>query len=186
MKSTILVKVAVVSTLVIFGFLFGIIYMQNAGTWPTGSHNLSHDTDLGSQQIELPNWNMTLSDSSTASLYDYRGQIAIVELMATWCSSCETQIGYLASLLQLRPEGIKIVALSVDISETPSMMANYKSEHEFSWDCGVESDNSFSEYFAVEYIPTILIIDANGYLRWIHVGTWSASNMNSTLTSMGL
>ena len=186
MKSKIIVKVSAVMTLVVFGFLFGIMYMQSTGNWPNGSHNLVENTDLGSQQIELPDWNMTLSDSSVVSLHDYRGETVLIELMATWCSSCETQIDYMESFLQLRPAGVIIIALSVDISETPAMMANYKTEHDFSWECGVESEGSFSEYLDVEYIPTILIIDPSGYLRWIHVGTWSATNMNSTLSSMDL
>ncbi|MFW9920105.1 MAG: TlpA family protein disulfide reductase [Candidatus Thorarchaeota archaeon] len=186
MKSKVLIQATTVAVLVIFGFLFGIMYMQNTGNWPTDSHNIQLETDLGAQQIELPDWSMTLSDNSEISLHDLRGQTVIVELMATWCSSCETQIAYLEELLSIRTEGVMIIALSVDISETTQMMADYKSDHEFEWDCGVEVQSSFSEYLNVEYIPTIAIIDSNGYLRWVHVGTWSASSMDSTLSSMGL
>ena len=186
MKTKILLQVMTVIALVVFGFLFGIMYMQNTGNWPSDTDTIQLDTDLGAQEIELPDWTMTLSNSTEISLYAFRGQVVILDLMATWCSACETQLGNLLDLQSLRTEGIVILSLSVDISETPQMMANYKSDHGFTWNCGVENDNTFSDYLNVEYIPTIAIIDTAGYLRWVHVGTWSASSMDSTLASLGL
>ncbi len=186
MKQKVVIQAASIIVLVVFGFLFGIMYLQYTGNWPTDSHRIQQETDLGAQQIELPDWNMTLSDDSVVSLHDFRGQVLIIELMATWCSSCETQIENLEELIAIRTEGLVIIALSVDISETPWMMADYKTDHGFNWECGVETEGSFSEYLGVEYIPTIAIADTEGYLRWVHVGTWSASSMDSTLTSMGL
>ena len=186
MKSKKIMIVDDVSVIVVFGLIFGMMYIQYYGNWTPSNRNIAFDTDLGSQDLELPDWNMTLSDSSVASLHDFRGQVVIIDLMATWCSSCETQIGYLKSFQELRTSGIKIITLSVDISETPSMMADYKVDHEFDWDCGLEESSSFSSYLDVEYIPTIAVIDSEGYLRWVHEGTWSASSMNAALTSMGI
>jgi thiol-disulfide isomerase/thioredoxin len=106
--------------------------------------------------------------------------------MTTWCSACKTQIPFFEELDFLRGDDIRIIALSIDAGETPSMMANYKLDEGFDWECGVESLSSFSEYLSVSLVPTILIIDPDGFLRWMHEGTWSSTDMNSTLTSLGL
>ncbi|MDF1540239.1 MAG: TlpA disulfide reductase family protein, partial [Candidatus Thorarchaeota archaeon] len=110
----------------------------------------------------------------------------ILELMATWCSACKSQIPFFQDLDTIRGNEIVIIALSVDISETPAMMADYKVTEAFDWDCGVEDEGTFSEYLNVNLIPTILIIDPNGLLRWMHEGTWNSLSMNNTLTSLGL
>lgn len=186
MKSRMVVKVAGITTLVVFGFLFGIMYMQYTGNWPTVQSNLPRDTDLSAYNLELPNWSFTLSDDTVINLHDLRGTTVFFELMATWCSACKSQIPFFETLESIRGDDIRIIALSIDAGETPAMMANYKIDEGFDWDSGVEDVGSFSEYFGVSLIPTILIVDPNGILRWMHEGTWSSTSMNTTLTTMGL
>jgi thiol-disulfide isomerase/thioredoxin len=186
MKSKLLVKVAAIASLVTFGFLFGIMYMQYSGNWPTGASSLPRDTDLASYEMELPDWSFTLSNETSLNLHDLRGQTLVIELMATWCSACKTQIPFFEELVSLRGDDIRIIALSIDSGETPGMMANYKVDEGFEWECGTESSDSFSEYLNVSLIPTILIIDPEGLLRWMHEGTWGSTSMNSTLTSLGI
>jgi len=107
-------------------------------------------------------------------------------LMATWCSACKSQIPFFEDLDAIRGDEIAIVALSIDLSETPAMMADYKTDEGFVWDIGVEDEGTFSEYLNVNLVPTIIIIDPTGLLRWMHEGTWGSLSMNSTLTSLGL
>ncbi len=186
MKSKIIVKAAAVTTVVVFAFLFGIMYMQYSGSWPTATSALPRDADLGSRAIEFQNWDFTLSNESVVSLHDFRGTTLVLELMATWCSACKSQIPLFQNLESIRGNEIVLLALSVDISETPAMMADYKINEGFDWDCGVEDAGTFSEYLDVSLIPTILIIDSSGLLRWIHEGTWDSLSMNDTLTTMGI
>jgi peroxiredoxin len=186
MKTRILVTAVAVTSLVLLAFGIAILYMQNAAGPQQSSMEFQRDTDLTSQHVELPNWNLTLSNESTVELNQLRGQVLIVELMATWCSACESQIANFQDFLGIRTEGVSILALTVDVSETPQMMANYKTNHGFTWACGVAGDGTFAEYLDVTVVPTIVIIDGSGYLRFIHEGTWSASSMDATLTSIGL
>ncbi len=175
--------VLIVISMVVTGIMLGVVYLNNVGN---GAPSLVEDTDLLGQNIEMPNLNMTLTNDTVVGLYDLRGQVLLIELMATWCSACEAQIINLQSLQDTRTTGIKIISLSVDVSETPAVMAAYKQEHGYDWDSGVENDGGFSSFLDLEYVPTLIIIDPDGFLRWIHVGTWAASSMDSTLTSLGL
>jgi hypothetical protein len=74
--------------------------------------------------------------------------------------------------------------LTVDLSETAEMMADYKEQHEAEWYHGIDSDNVFSNYFDVANIPTLVLIDSEGYFRWKHVGLWPVDNMRSTISSI--
>jgi hypothetical protein len=64
------------------------------------------------------------------------------------------------------------------------MMADFKEAHETEWQHGLDTDRVFGEYFSVSSIPTIVIIDSEGYFRWMHVGLWTADNMRSTISSL--
>ncbi|MHA1909683.1 MAG: TlpA family protein disulfide reductase, partial [Candidatus Thorarchaeota archaeon] len=101
-------------------------------------------------------------------------------------SACKSQIPFFETLDSIRGDDVRIIALTIDAGETPAMMAEYKIDEGFDWECGTESAGSFSEYLNVNLVPTILIVDPNGMLRWMHEGTWSSTSMNSTLMTMGL
>lgn len=186
MKTRALLTVVAVISLVLLAFSFGILFMQDEETPAQNSNGFARDTDLAPQHVELPNWNFTLSNESTIDMYQLHGQVLIVELMATWCSACEAQIPNFKDFLGIRTEGVAILALTVDISETAAMMANYQTQHNFTWDCGVAGEGTFGDYLDVSVVPTIVIVDSGGYLQFIHEGTWSASSMDATLTSLGL
>ena len=57
-----------------------------------------------------------MSDGTTLTLSDLEGQIVVVDLMASWCSSCETQNGYLETIHQDLGGTAVVVSLSVDSS----------------------------------------------------------------------
>lgn len=100
--------------------------------------------------------------------------------MATWCSSCEIQNGYLETVYESLAESVIIVSLTVDPSETVSMMANYKDNKTLPWAHGVD-DRKFLYYFSISSIPSMVLIDANGYFRYFHVGLWSAESIINTV-----
>jgi hypothetical protein len=64
------------------------------------------------------------------------------------------------------------------------MMADYKEQHEAEWDHGLDTGSVFSEYFDVQSIPTLVIIDSEGYFRWVHVGVWQTDSMRSTISDL--
>ncbi|MFW9848968.1 MAG: hypothetical protein ACFFF4_07495, partial [Candidatus Thorarchaeota archaeon] len=87
MKTRVIIPVLGIISLVVSGFLIGIMFMQNTGNWPTDHSNLPRNSDLVSYNIDLPDWNFTLSDETVINLEEMIGQTVIFELMATWCSS---------------------------------------------------------------------------------------------------
>ncbi|MFW9769629.1 MAG: TlpA family protein disulfide reductase, partial [Candidatus Thorarchaeota archaeon] len=72
----------------------------------------------------------------------------------------------------------------VDDSETAAMMADYKSTKALDWPHGVDTGSSFENYFNVRNIPTLVLIDADGVFRYLHVGTWSSAAMTDTIASI--
>ncbi|MFW9925971.1 MAG: TlpA family protein disulfide reductase, partial [Candidatus Thorarchaeota archaeon] len=77
-----------------------------------------------------------------------------------------------------------IISLTVDASETAQMMATYKSEKGLMWAHGLDTGEKFDNYFNVQYIPTIVLIDANGFFRYMHVGLWSAGSISDAVASI--
>jgi hypothetical protein len=179
--------VIVVASIVVVGFAVGFTFLtfdggQNGnGHTNTANDNIAQDVDLRSRALQLPDWNIVLHNESIVSLHELRDRFVVIDLMATWCSSCSTQNGYLKTLYSNMGSSIYLLSLTVDSAETEAMMAAYMEDNDLPWPHGLDTQNVFSNYFNVQYIPSIVIIDNEGYARWYHVGLWNEPDMAETL-----
>ncbi|MFW9889954.1 MAG: TlpA family protein disulfide reductase [Candidatus Thorarchaeota archaeon] len=179
--------VIVLSSIVVVGFAVGFTFLtfdggsNNSGHTNTTTDNIAQDVDLKNRGIQLPDWNLIMSDESIVSLHSLRDRIVVIDLMATWCSSCAIQNGDLETLYNNMGDSIYLISLTVDTSETEAMMAAYMEEKNLAWPHGLDTQSVFLNYFNVQYIPSIVIIDMEGYVRWYHVGLWSENDMAETL-----
>ncbi|MHA2356314.1 MAG: TlpA family protein disulfide reductase, partial [Candidatus Thorarchaeota archaeon] len=57
----------------------------------------------------------------------------------------------------------------------------YMADKGLPWQHGLDTQAVFSNYFNIRYIPSIVIIDDEGYLRWFHEGIWPEAEMAETL-----
>ncbi|MFX0108318.1 MAG: TlpA family protein disulfide reductase [Candidatus Hodarchaeota archaeon] len=178
MKADKVIVISIIAVLVIGGFAVGAFYLL----YP--SEDITEDVDLLDRNMQPPDWEFQLSNDSTVTLHSFRGRYMIVDLMATWCGACEDQNENFMELYESQGDSIWIVSLTVDISETPEMMNEYKNDRGLPWDHGVDTDNVFADYFNIQYVPSIIILDDNGYVRWFHIGLWSESDLADTLTDL--
>ncbi|MHA3963297.1 MAG: TlpA family protein disulfide reductase [Candidatus Thorarchaeota archaeon SMTZ1-45] len=100
--------------------------------------------------------------------------------MTTWCSTCTTQNGYLETVHNSLAGTVVIISLTVDSSETTSMMADYKSSRDLPWAHGVDN-RQFLNYFSISSVPSMVLIDSDGFFRYFHVGLWSAVSISDTV-----
>jgi len=181
--------VGVTLATVVVGLLVGASFL----TFPAGDNGgddpqitkYTNDQDLLALSLVIPSsWEFEMSDGSTLDLDDLRGQVIVVDLMATWCPSCNTLNTYLAEVSDNLAGIAVVISLTVDDSETASMMADYKSTKGLDWAHGLDSDSSFENYFGVTNIPTIILIDGDGVFRYRHVGVWTTAAITDTIASI--
>ncbi len=183
-------KMAVVGVtliVVVVGMMVGVSFL----TFPAGGDGghvqltrTTQDTDLLELGLEAPDtWTFEMSDGTTVTLSDLEGQIVLIDLMATWCDSCEIQNGYLETAYDNLGGTAVIISLTVDTTETAPMMAVYKTDYDLPWAHGLDN-RQFLDYFSISSVPTMVLIDANGFFRYFHVGLWSSAAISTTVASI--
>lgn len=147
--------------------------------------NIPRDTDLLDRSLEVPDWNLLMSDDSIITMHELRGKFVIVDLMATWCGPCASQSVELLEIYNsIDSDSLVILSLTIDDAETIQMMADYKTSNDLPWQHGLDTSDVFGNYFSVSSIPTLVIIDDNGYFRWLHTGFWIESSITEVLSQM--
>jgi len=113
---------------------------------------------------EAPLFTLTSTDGTNFSLSDYRGEIVVLDLMATWCPVCKDEMKELSQLGQEYSD-VVIMTISVYPLETAEDLRNYKEEHNADWLFACDTENILVNYNAFS-LPTIVVIDPQGYISF--------------------
>ena len=175
----------IVIVVVVLGLTLGVtLFTFQAPTGPTIT-GITPDTDLLELGLQVPStWEFELANGTTQSLSDLSGKVILVDLMATWCTSCATQNGYLENVYDTLASSLVILSLTIDRSETVAMMDDYQSDRGLPWDHGLDTGASFTNYFKVTSVPTLVLIDGDGYFRYLHIGLWSEAVITDEVASI--
>jgi thiol-disulfide isomerase/thioredoxin len=98
------------------------------------------------------------------------GRVRIVDFWATWCEPCREQFPVLELLARAhQPDGLDVIAVSVD--EDGAQMKAFIEANPypflFLWDKGGARQ---AERLGVERLPTTLLVDRVGRVRFVHQG----------------
>lgn len=101
---------------------------------------------------------------------DRSGQVRIVDFWATWCEPCREQFPILDLLARAhQAEGLTVYAVSVD--EDLAQVQAFVEANPFPfitlWDKG---GARHAERLAIERLPTTLVVDRAGRVRYVHQG----------------
>jgi thiol-disulfide isomerase/thioredoxin len=97
--------------------------------------DMEHDDEM---MADYPAWQtIALTDVTTGqsfTLADFAGKTVYVEPMATWCTNCRRQLGYVKEARdQLNSDDVIFVGISVETNIDDATLANYTEETGYNW-----------------------------------------------------
>ncbi len=110
----------------------------------------------------------TVNGQGSVSLDSLQGKIAVIDFWATWCGPCKQSFPRLEALSKRHSGRVAVVGVSVDDEKDgvlPFAKANGAS-FAIGWDEG----HSIANRWHVETMPTTVILDSTGTVRYIHAG----------------
>jgi thiol-disulfide isomerase/thioredoxin len=131
-------------------------------------------------------------NGKTVSLSDFKGKIVVLDFWATWCAPCIAAMPAMQEMTKKHPE---VVFLFIATQETGTSriarVANYVKTNQFPIHVLIdEPADAAQKIFAVANaykvtgIPTKVVIDAKGKLRFITSGYSSDAALINELTAM--
>lgn len=141
-------------------------------------------TKLESVLVGKPVPEFRLEDLAEAGkLYDqgiFRGEPLLLNVWATWCPTCYAEHTYLN---KLAAEGVKIIGLNYkdDRVKAIGWLNNLGNPYLVSL---FDGDGLLGLDLGVYGAPETFLIDANGIIRYRHVGDVNDRNWNDTLRPM--
>lgn len=130
----------------------------------------------------IDDYTATQLDGDSVSLRALRGSPVLLNVWATWCEPCRTELPLLARLqARLAFRGLRTIALSVDPDRSRAAVAEVIRRRAGGLEAWVDPTDRASAVFGVGSLPTTLLFDATGALAWRHEG--AITEDDATLTA---
>ena len=107
--------------------------------------------------------------SGSLDLKNYRGQIVVLNLWATWCPPCVEETPSLEQFAEkMRDHGVVVLGISVD--EDQKALQDFVQKNHISYPVGRDPDRSLSARYGTFQFPETYILDRRGLLAEKVVG----------------
>jgi len=147
---------------------------------------LESQTDISAVpvKVDYPAPKLTLTDipGTPASLTDFRGQVILVNLWATWCPPCKEEMPALEMFYgKHKKDGFTIVAIN-DGDPTPDVLQFVK-EYDLSFPVWLDPTYIATEQaFKTLNLPSSFVIDREGVIVLSWVGGINMKNLERYIT----
>jgi len=100
------------------------------------------------------------------SLADYRGQVVVLNVWATWCLPCRVEMPSIEKLHEAYgPKGLKIVAISIDDPGTDAQIREFVKTFGLTFQILHDPKNVISESYQVGGYPETFVVGRDGVIR---------------------
>ena len=117
---------------------------------------------------KAPNFTAVTLDSvpREKSLAEYRGQVVMINVWATWCLPCRIEMPSIEALHKdYAPKGLKIVAISIDDPGTDSTIRTFVKQYGLTFEILHDPKGKITEAYDITGYPETFIVGKDGVIR---------------------
>ena len=116
-----------------------------------------------------PDFTLKSSNGKNLRLSEHRGEVVMINFWATWCGPCREEMPLLNRLHEkYRKAGFTLLGVSVD--DKPQAAKDMARQLGIGFPVLFDDDKQLSRRYDIDAMPSTLLIDRDGKVRYIHRG----------------
>ena len=117
--------------------------------------------------VPAPQFSLASRAGGEVSLADLKGQVVMINFWASWCGPCRQEFPALDQIYaKYKPMGFTLVAINVESEKSDA--EKFLSATPASFPILFDPDNTLSGKYGVSAMPTTVLVDRQGRVRWQH------------------
>lgn len=120
-----------------------------------------------------PEYRSVTLAGDTVSLAGQRGKVVLLNVWATWCHPCRTEIPELIAIQErYRARGLELIGVSVDAegARADDDIRSFMREFRMNYPIWRDPGERISSEFLIVGVPATFLIDRDGVIRWRKTG----------------
>ena len=121
--------------------------------------------------VASPAPDFTLRDATgnVVNLSELKGQVVMINFWASWCGPCRQEMPLLEAIHQ-KYEPLGFTLLAVNVEENSKDGQSWLKDRPVSFPVLYDPDNGVSKLYDVVAMPSTVLIDRKGNVRYLHHG----------------
>lgn len=129
-------------------------------------------------------FNFTDAAGNVVRLSDFIGQKVIVNIWASWCGPCKSEMPVFQNFYDNYGGEYKVIMLNLTGSDTKADADNFVRGGGYTFPVYYDSYGAADRAYTITAVPTTLFVNADGSLAKKHIGTINEQTLKSTAFSM--
>jgi peroxiredoxin len=119
--------------------------------------------------VAAPDFTLRTMNGPNMRLAEQRGRVVMVNFWATWCGPCRQEMPQLDRLYQ-KYKSSGFVLLGVNVDDDSRKAADVAGKLGVSFPVLLDTDKAVSKLYDLSTMPSTVIIDRDGKVRYVHRG----------------
>jgi peroxiredoxin len=155
-----------------FFFIAGDVMKSRGRDVDREEENVKVGIDVGQR---APNFTLNDLEGNSVSLEDFKGKVVMINFWSLGCPACLREMPAKDELyLNYQGRGFELITINLDVDILP--VKEYFSNSDYSFKV-LQGNYDVAMEYMVRFIPKTLIIDQEGIIRFIHVGSLEYQQM---------
>ncbi len=129
-----------------------------------------------------PDFSLNTLSGGTFRLSDYRGKVVFINIWATWCPPCVSEM---PDIQRLKETYSDLVVLGVSVDDEASTARSFIQKNGYTYTMAMDDDRYTvtGRIFPSYYIPNSIFIDPNGVVTYLDSSSMSYDRMEALYLS---
>lgn len=120
-------------------------------------------------QSKAPDFTLHTMSGSNLRLQEQRGKVVMINFWATWCGPCQQELPRLNQLYE-KYRAAGFVLLGVNVDDDVKHASDVAIKLGLKFPVLLDTDKALSHLYDLSTMPSTLIIDRDGKVRYLHKG----------------
>ena len=137
--------------------------------------------ELAQKGQTLSDFSLTNLDGEMVRLSDFQGQVILVNAWATWCPPCVAEMPDLQAYYQAHQDE-NFVILGINAGDTFRAAFEFASQKGITFPILLDPEVSLLTNLGIHSFPTSILVGADGVVKNIHVGMYTAEDLETDIS----
>ncbi len=165
-----------------------VIVMLASGAW-AATRLLDDELTSVTVGSDAPGFSAKTLDASPRmkTLSDYRGDVLLLNVWATWCIPCRTEMPSVEALHKdFSARGLKVVAVSIDEAGYAQQIREFTAALHLTFEILHDDTGAIQAIYRTAGVPETFVIGRDGVIRkrWIGAEDWNSATNRALVAQL--